>query len=344
MSSSMASELNDTRLPSSEAATSLLFSYGDPMPLRIVRVARESSTIISIEVAREDGASLPAWTPGAHVDVLLPSSRVRQYSLCGDPDDLTAYKFAVLREDGGHGGSVELHTIAAAGVPLGIRPPRNRFPFLDAPRYLFFAGGIGVTPLLPMARAAARQGRRWIFVYGGRTRATMAFTAELGGLAGGALRIVPQDEFGHPVFDPLLRASPPETLVYACGPAAMLRAVEAAAERNDAAGRLRVERFSADVEAAAAAPEDRAFEVVLNRSGRTVHVAADRTLGSVLQEHNAEVTFSCEEGSCGTCETRVLGGVPDHRDSYFSDAERGRNRSMMVCVGRALSTTLVLDA
>jgi ferredoxin-NADP reductase len=314
------------------------------MPLRIVRVVRESLSVISIEVARDDRAALPAWMPGAHIDARLPSGRVRQYSLCGDPDDPTVYKFAVLREDGGRGGSVELHTIAAAGVPLGVGSPRNRFPFLDAPRYLFFAGGIGVTPLLSMARAAARQDRRWLFVYGGRARVTMAFTAELGDLNGGAVRIVPQDEFGHPVFDPLLRASPPETLVYACGPAAMLRAVEAAAERNGAADRLHVERFSSAAEAAPPAHEDRAFDVVLNRSGRTVHVPAGRTLGSVLQEHAAEVTFSCEEGSCGTCETRVLSGVPNHRDSYFSDAERVRNRSMMVCVGRALSDKLVLDA
>ena len=152
---------------------------------------------------------------------MLPSGRVRQYSLCGDPDDLTIYKFAVLREDAG-AAVRSVRTLAAAGMPLGIRAPRNRFPFIEAPRYLFFAGGIGVTPLLPMARAAGRQGRRWMFVYGGRTRATMAFTAELATLQGGALRIVPQDELGHPVFDPLLRASPPETLVYACGPAAML--------------------------------------------------------------------------------------------------------------------------
>ena len=339
----MASELEGTPISHTDSALPRLVGTGDPMQVRIVRVERESTTVISIEVAREDGTALPAWTPGAHVDAVLPSGRVRQYSLCGDPDDLAVYKFAVLREDAGRGGSVELHTIAAAGVSLGIRPPRNRFPFLDAPRYLFFAGGIGVTPLLPMARAAARQDRRFMFVYGGRTRATMAFTAELGALQGGAVRIVPQDEFGHPLFDPLLRASPPETLVYACGPAGMLREAQAAAERNGAAARLRIERFSA-AEAAPLSRRDCAFDVVLNRSGRTVHVPAGRTLGSVLQEHGAEVTFSCEEGSCGTCETRVLGGVPDHRDSYFSDDERACSRSMMVCVGRSLSAKLVLDA
>ena len=275
---------------------------------------------------------------------VLPSGRVRQYSLCGDPDDLTIYKFAVLREDAGRGGSVELHTLAAAGMPLGIRAPRNRFPFIEAPRYLFFAGGIGVTPLLPMARAAGRQGRRWMLVYGGRTRATMAFTAELATLQGGALRIVPQDELGHPVFDPLLRASPPETLVYACGPAAMLRAIGDAAERANAAARLRVERFSAVADAAATPDEERAFDVVLNRSGRTVHVPADRTLGSVLQEHGAEVTFSCEEGSCGTCETRVIAGVPIIATAISPTPNARPTRSMMVCVGRSLSDKLILDA
>ena len=315
---------------------------GEPLQLRIVRVTREAESVISVELARHNGGLLPPWQPGAHVETLLPSGRVRHYSLCGDPDRLTSYRLAVLRESGGRGGSIEVHDIAHGGGTLHITPPRNRFPLHEAPRYLFLAGGIGVTPLLPMVAVAERRGRPWRLVYGGRSRASMAFIPELTDRRGGMLELLPQDEHGHPPVATLLSTLEPDTAIYACGPAAMLAAIETAAQRLGVCERLHVERFAAAAARETAA--NQAFDVVLRRSGRTVHVAAGRTLGSVLQDEGADVTFSCEEGCCGTCETRVLGGVPDHRDCVLTAEEKAKNDRMMVCVGRSLSPTLVLDA
>lgn len=314
-------------------------------PVRVARVTREAEAVIALELVRDDGAKLPPWLPGSHIDVVLPSGKLRQYSLCGDPDKFDSYRIAILREADGRGGSAELHGVARPGLRLNIGKPRNRFPFFDADDYLFIAGGIGVTPLLPMAQAAARGGRSWRFVHGGRSRASMAFGDELADLSGGLFETVAQDVAGHPDIDALLRALTPETLVYACGPAAMLAAVEVAARRHGVADRLHVERFTVPVaDPSAAPPVNRAFEVVLARSGRTLPVPAGVSLGSVLRAARADVSFSCEEGYCGTCETRVIAGDPDHRDSVLSPADRARNASMMVCVGRARSARLVIDA
>jgi len=316
------------------------------LQLRIGGVVRESEAVISIEAGLDDGALLPSWQPGAHIDVMLPSGRVRHYSLCGDPANRSSYKFAVLREAHGRGGSIELHAIAKAGALLRIRAPRNRFQLADGQSFLFLAGGIGVTPLLPMVRAVEQRGRPWTFVYGGRSRASMAFTAELSNRRGGPLHIVPQDEQGHPDFERLFDRLDAAISIYACGPAAMLAAIEDCARRHGASSRLHTERFSAppNPEPAAQAAPDKGFDVVLQRSGRTVRVPADRTLGSVLQAEGADVSFSCEEGICGTCETRVIAGIPDHRDSVLSPREKAGNDRMMVCVGRALSASLTLDA
>ena len=318
---------------------------GALLPVRVARVTQEADAVISLEVARVDGAKLPPWLPGSHIDVVLPSGKLRRYSLCGDPDNFSSYRIAVLREADGRGGSAELHAVAQVGERLHIGAPRNKFPFFDADDYLFIAGGIGITPLLPMAVAAERRGRPWRFVYGGRTRGGMAFVDELAGLRGGALEVVARDEAGHPDIDTPLCALTPETLIYACGPAAMLAAVEEAARRHGVADRLHVERFAAPVaDPSAAPPVNRAFEVVLARGGRTLHVPADVSLGSVLRAAHADVSFSCEEGYCGTCETRVIAGDPDHRDSVLSAADKARNDCMMVCVGRARSARLVIDA
>jgi ferredoxin-NADP reductase len=314
----------------------------DALPVKILRVVAEADGVISLELARGDGTKLPPWQPGAHIDVLLPSGKTRQYSLCGDPEKLETYRIAVLREAQGRGGSVELHEMAGAGAALIIRPPRNRFPLIDATRYLFIAGGIGVTPLLPMAAVAERRTRPWTFIYGGRSRATMAFINELSARGGGSLRIVPQDEAGHPAIDALLRELDPAAAIYACGPSGMLAAVETSARGHCLLDRLHVERFAAPIHTDA--PADRPFDVILQRSGRRLHVPAGRTLASVLQQARADVSFSCEEGYCGTCETTVIAGTPEHRDSYLSAEEKARNDRMMVCVGRSLSATLIIDA
>ncbi|QSE87394.1 PDR/VanB family oxidoreductase (plasmid) [Rhodococcus opacus] len=315
-------------------------------PLRVDRVVPESDGVISLRLVHPDGQRLPDWTPGAHLDVLLPSGLLRQYSLCGDPQDDTGYRIAVLREARGRGGSREIHDSALLGCTLGIRGPRNHFALSTAPRYLFLAGGIGITPILAMAREVSRRGVPWRLVYGGRTRSTMAFVDELQNLPSGQVELVPQDERGHIPLDDILAATPPDTHIYCCGPEPMIRAVEAACARCSALDRLHVERFTAPSLAEQPPVEpvgDGTFEVELHRSGVVLRVPANRTLLEVVRDVVPGVMSSCEEGFCGACETKVLEGVPEHHDSILSDAERASCNTMMICVGRARSGLLVLD-
>jgi ferredoxin-NADP reductase len=315
------------------------------LTLLIDRARFETPDILVLDLVAPDHGVLPSWKPGAHVDLLLKSGKVRQYSLCGDPADPMHYRIAVLREATGRGGSLELHASAATGVTLGARAPRNHFELIEAPQYLFLAGGIGVTPFLPMIRAAERAGRPWRLIYGGRSRATMGFVTEIDEWRGGETKLVPQDECGLPDIDALLSEIRPGIAIYACGPAGMLKEVEAVADRYGLHGALHIERFSAPEGAGEAATEvnNRAFEVELRQSGLILQVPADGSLGSVLQDADIPVSFSCQEGYCGSCETQVLEGVPDHRDSVLNEEERATSRTMMVCVGRARAPRLVLD-
>jgi ferredoxin-NADP reductase len=309
--------------------------------LLIDRASFETPDILVLDLVAADQGALPPWEPGAHVDLVLKSGKIRQYSLCGDPADPARYRIAVLREGAGRGGSLELHASATKGVTLAARGPRNHFELVEAPQYLFLAGGIGVTPILPMIRAADRASRPWRLVYGGRSRATMGFVTEIDEWHGGEVKLMPQDECGLPDIDALLSETRLGIAIYACGPAGMLKEVEAAANRYGLRGALHIERFSA--------PEgniqvnNQAFEVELRQSGLILHVPADRSLGSVLQDADIPVSLSCQEGYCGSCETRVLDGEPDHRDSVLNEEEKAESRTMMVCVGRARSPRLVLD-
>ncbi|MFD8820232.1 ferredoxin reductase, partial [Streptomyces sp. NPDC059627] len=199
---------------------------------RRVRVARRRTVaagVLEVTFTCLDPAEVPlaAWAPGAHVDVVLPSGRVRQYSLCGPAQNSGEYVIAVLRETTGRGGSAEVHDRLPAGTVVAIRGPRDHFRLDHAGHYLFLAGGIGITPILAMAREVAPTGTPWTLVYGGRTRASMAYTDELTELAEishGSVHLVPQDEHGHPDFAAALRDLPAGTAVYACGPEAMLQA------------------------------------------------------------------------------------------------------------------------
>lgn len=285
-------------------------------------------------------AELPDWEAGAHVDVHLQSGAVRQYSLCGAPGE--DYRIAVLREDGGRGGSLELCRFATEGGSLTIGAPRNHFALKPAGHYVFVAGGIGVTPLLAMAREAAGAGVPWQFLYRGASLEAMAYRQELAVLAGGTVTILPADTSARPDFAALFAGLGDDALVYACGPVTMIDALREAATPAGCADRLVVELFGG-VEAEAAREGDSAFEVELAQSGMTLTVPADKRLGEVLEAAGVPVTFSCEEGYCGTCETTVLEGVPDHRDSVLSDADRASGKYMMVCCSRAQTPRLVLD-
>ena len=299
----------------------------------LVVTAREvvADDVVSLVLADPSGADLPEWTPGAHIDVLLGETLVRQYSLCGSPTDRSSWRIAVLREPHSRGGSSRVHELAV-GDAVAVRGPRNHFPLLPARRHVFIAGGIGITPILAMTRTAESD---WHLFYGGRAQSSMAFLDQFDP---GRVTVWPQDEKGLLPLAQILESLEADTLVYCCGPEPLLAAVEALCP----AGILRLERFTAKpVEPTAEG--DTSFEVVCQRSGVTVTVPADKSIIDILDENGVSVLSSCLEGVCGTCETRVLEGVPEHRDSLLSEDEREANEYMMICVGRAKSDRLVLD-
>jgi ferredoxin-NADP reductase len=298
--------------------------------------------VISLTLADPGGAQLPAWTPGAHIDLLLADT-VRQYSLCGTPGDQHRWRIAVLLDPAGRGGSRRVHETLKVGDQIAVRGPRNHFPLHVVPRYIFLAGGIGITPILPMVAAAAEAGADWQLHYGGRTQASMAFTGELAPY-GERVTLWPQDSKGLLPLGEILGDPAEGVLVYCCGPEGLL----AAAEQHCAAwpaGALHLERFAAKPQPAPAAGQgqEAPFEVVCQRSGLTVTVPPGQSILEALEEQGVSVLSSCQEGVCGTCETRVIEGVPDHRDSLLSEEEQEANEYMMVCVSRAKSDRLVLD-
>ncbi|NGY64431.1 oxidoreductase [Lentzea sp. NEAU-D13] len=296
--------------------------------------------VVLLTLRDPEGRPLPEWEPGAHVDLVLREDLVRQYSLCGDPEDRSRLQLAVLREPESRGGSSHVHDVLAEGDSVHIRGPRNHFALERAKRYLFIAGGIGITPILPMLRAADASGADWQLVYGGRTRASMAFAEFLQQTYGKRVSIRPQDEYGLLDLPSLLGKPQRKTAVYCCGPEPLLAAVEAACEKwpSDA---LHVERF-APKERLAAGPRT-TFEVELAQSGQTLKVSEDMSILEAVEGAGISVMTSCEEGICGTCETSVLSGQIDHRDSVLNDEERAAGDTMMICVSRAKSDRLVLD-
>ena len=264
----------------------------------------------------------------------LPGGLVRQYSLCGDVADRSTYRIAVLREPEGRGGSAAVHEVVSVGDELALAGPRNHFALVDAPSYLFIAGGIGITPILPMLAALAERRAPWRLLYGGRTRASMAFLAPLTKY-GDQVEVRPQDETGLLDLDAMLDGLDEASAIYCCGPETLIQAVEAHCTR----GQLHVERF-----AARAAPgAETHFEVELAQSRRTVPVPGGTSVLHALEAAGLSVLSSCQEGTCGTCETAVLAGVPDHRDSVLTAAEQAVGDVMMICVSRARTPRLVLD-
>jgi len=294
--------------------------------------------VVALVLADPGDAELPVWRPGAHIDVYLTDELTRQYSLCGDPADRHRWRIGVLREPDGRGGSAFVHDKLDTGSEVDVSAPRNNFGLADAPEYLFIAGGIGITPILPMLHAAEAAGARWRLLYGGRRAASMAFRDELDDY-GERVTLRPEDEHGLLDLDAVLGEPRDDVLVYCCGPEPLLAAVEQRCE-SWPSGALRVERFHA-AEWDDAPGET--FEVVLDRSGQTVTIPAEQSILETLEDAGVDVMSSCQEGVCGTCETAVLGGTPDHRDSLLTDDEREANDTMLICVSRALSARLTLD-
>jgi cytochrome P450/ferredoxin-NADP reductase len=295
--------------------------------------------VVTVTLRELADAPLPRWTPGAHVDLILPGVPTRQYSLCGDPADHHLWRLGILRDPQGGGGSRYVHDRLQPGDTVRVRGPRNNFELAPAARYEFIAGGIGITPILPMIAAATAAGADWRLLYGGRRRDSMAFLDELAS-HGERVTVAPQDETGLLDLDSLLGVPRPGTLVYCCGPEPLLAAVEERC-RCWPAPSLHVERFAARPMAAPVRAE--AFEVELAASELTLTVPPDRSILDVVEEAGVGVLSSCAEGTCGTCETPVLGGLPDHRDSVLTDEERQAGTCMMICVSRSCSDRLVLD-
>jgi ferredoxin-NADP reductase len=309
------------------------------LELRVKAMAWEADGVLSVTLAAPDGGELPPWTPGAHIDVDLAPGLSRQYSLCGDPADRRHWRIAVLHEPAGRGGSKFVHTRLRPGDIVAANGPRNHFALETAGEYLFIAGGIGITPLLPMLAAASAAGAAWRLLYGGRRRESMAFLDVIAAY-GGQAKIRPQDESGLlPVAD-AVAATGPGAVVYCCGPAPLLAAVEECCARHRRV--LRLERFTAKPSEPRDTP-DGAFEVVCKRSGITVPVGAGQSVLRALEDAGLPVSYSCQEGICGTCETAVLDGDIDHRDSVLSDDERAAGDTMFLCVSRSRSPRLVLD-
>lgn len=328
-------------------------SNGTTAPLSVVVEAKTTVAdgVCLLRLRAPDRASLPAWELGAHIDLTVTPHLTRQYSLCGDPGDLSAYEVAVLREPLGRGGSQYVHDKLAVGDTVHVAGPRNNFALTPAPSYLFIAGGIGITPILPMIDSARAIGARWRLVYGGRSRASMAFLDRLGELDrsgelerqqehGGPIELRPQDETGLLDLPTILGSPDDETLVYACGPAPLLDAVTEH-HRLWPDGSLHIERFVPLEHGTPVRSES--FEVELTLSGVTVDVPPSASILQAVTDAGVSVLSSCREGTCGTCETPVLAGTVEHRDSLLTPEEQAANDTMMICVSRAACPKLTLE-
>ncbi|MDP7705188.1 PDR/VanB family oxidoreductase [Mycobacterium sp. TY815] len=311
--------------------------------LIVLRRSAPAEGVVVLDLAHPENEDLPRWEPGAHIDLMLGDGVTRQYSLCGDPRDSSVWRVGVLLDPNSRGGSRYVHENLVEGATVRVRGPRNHFPLVDAQRYRFIAGGIGITPIMAMIETTERSGNDWTLLYGGRTRASMAFAEELAKRYPERVTVWPQDERGLLDLESIFKEPEDHTLVYCCGPEALLSAVEHHSAHWPA-GILHIERFAAKAPTAeeAAGALDH-FEVVCQRSGVSFEITSDQSILEVLEEEGIPILGSCYEGVCGTCEARVLQGTPDHRDSVLSEAERGTGEVMLVCVSRSRTERLVLD-
>ncbi|OHV06500.1 PDR/VanB family oxidoreductase [Mycobacterium talmoniae] len=304
-----------------------------------------SDGVVALTLADPTGADLPEWAPGAHIDLLLTPSLVRQYSLCGDTANRGEWQVGVLLDPNSRGGSQFVHDKLHEGAAVRVRGPRNHFPLVGSPRYLFIAGGIGITPMLPMIAAVHAIGADWRLLYGGRSRASMAFVDDLRRY-GDRVTLCARDAQDGANFraslDSVLAQPSENTLVYCCGPEGLLTAVETGCGHWPDET-LHIERFSAKALEEPSPDALATFEVECQRSGVTVTVTPDKSIYQACEDAGVDVLGSCMEGVCGTCECDVLEGEPDHRDSVLNDAEKARNDVIMTCVSRSRSERLVLD-
>ena len=292
-----------------------------------------------LTLAPVDQDELPDWSPGAHVDLHLRNDLVRQYSLCSDPRDVQHWSVAVRRDAQSRGGSCWVHDVDLVGAVLECSTPRNNFELVDAPAYLFLAGGIGVTPFVSMCREATHRAHDVRLAFGGPEDLLAGFFGKLSGIEG--LQIELFDALvGAVPLDKLIAGCKPGTAVYCCGPSGMIDATrELVRARSDLP--LYVEAFSPfDVDGDR---EDRPITIELTTSGIEIEVPADQSILEAVAAQHVFVPSSCREGTCGTCEVAVLDGRPDHRDALIDPDDPDSDLTMMICVSRALTDRLVLD-
>ena len=313
------------------------------MQVKIARKFAAATDICAFELVRPDGAPLPAFSAGAHIDVMLRDGLVRQYSLCNSPLESHRYLIAVLRDANSRGGSIAMHALEEGGR-LEISEPKNHFPLhADARHSLLLAGGIGVTPILSMAEALDHEGASFEMHYCARSAARTAFRDRLAEAQfAGRVHLYFDDapDGGRLRLDALLEQARSDTHLYVCGPSGFIASVMEAAKAvgwDDA--NLHREFFAATPVQAGS----EAFQVKLSSTGRVIDVAPDMTVVAALAQAGVDVPTSCEQGVCGTCLTRVLSGEPDHRDVYLMDDEKAANDRFLPCCSRSKSPMLVLD-
>jgi vanillate O-demethylase ferredoxin subunit len=315
------------------------------LQVRVAAKAVEAQDIVTLELVATDGKALPAFAAGSHVDVTLPNGITRQYSLCNDPQETHRYLIGVLRDPASRGGSQAAHDLVQEGDVLQISAPKNHFPLAhEAKKSLLLAGGIGVTPILCMAERLAITGADFEMHYATRAPERTAFRQRIAA-SGFADRVQFHYDNGEAAqkldLQALLAAPQAGTHLYVCGPKGFMDAVLATARAQGwPEDQLHYEFFGAEV---AKSDSDAGFEIKLASSGRIVLVPKDQTVTQALAAAGVEIMMSCEQGVCGTCLTRVLEGVPDHKDSYLTPEERAANDQFLPCCSRSKTPQLVLD-
>lgn len=315
------------------------------LSVQVTKKTVETPEIVSLELASPPGAPpLPRFSAGSHIDVHIKPGLVRQYSLCNHPDETDRYVIGVLRDPGSRGGSVAMHDEVNEGDILQISEPKNHFPLANARRSLLFAGGIGVTPILCMAERLAQTGADFEMHYCSRSRSRTAFRERIAA-ASFAAKVCFHFDDGDATqklqLADLLAGADPETHLYVCGPCGFIEhVVDTARAQAWAADNIHLEYFGAKT---IDTSDDASFEVRIASTGRTIKIPTDKSIAQTLYENGVEIPVSCEQGVCGTCVTRVLAGEPDHRDMFFSDAEKALNNQITPCCSRAKGKLLVLD-
>ncbi|AQS85684.1 MAG: PDR/VanB family oxidoreductase [Acetobacter aceti] len=312
----------------------------DLLRVRACVLKWEAKDIVSLELRALDGGPLPRFTAGSHIDLHLPGGIVRSYSLSNDPAETDRYVVGIARDAASRGGSRYIHETLRIGAEFDIGKPRNNFELNETSQdHVLIAGGIGITPMMSMMHRLHTLGRRPVLYYAVRDHSRLAFSREINAISREHVYHI-DSETGAPLDIASIIGAHPDADFYCCGPAPMLSAFEDATAHLPEE-RVHFERFAA---VAVAKPDtEAAFEVECVKSHKVFAIPPDESIGDVLEAAGIPVDLSCREGICGSCETRVLSGVPEHRDSVLSKSEKESHKTMMICVSRCRSGKLLLD-